>query len=81
MGLFAMRFLCLPLLLLIAASCQSPPPPPPADERPAPSGPLGRIVVGEAFPEIAFPDLVTGEPTTIAAYRGKPYIVHVFASW
>lgn len=33
-------------------------------------GPLGRIVVGEPFPL-----------EQAAHFRGKPYIVHVFASW
>ena len=37
--------------------------------------------VGQPFPEIVLPSLEDGRPTSIADYRGKKVILHVFASW
>lgn len=42
---------------------------------------LGLIEEGERFPEIKFPALDDGQPTTLAQYRGKPVLLLVFASW
>ena len=41
----------------------------------------GGFESGEPFPTIAFPSLADGRPTSIAAFRGKKIILHVFASW
>jgi hypothetical protein len=39
------------------------------------------IEVGKPFPEIALPSLADGRMTSIADYRGRRVILHVFASW
>lgn len=36
---------------------------------------------GRAFPTTAFPSLEDGTPMSIADFRGKRVILHVFASW
>ena len=40
-----------------------------------------RIEVGQPFPDIVFPSLEHGEPLSIADFRGKKVLLHVFASW
>ncbi|MFQ5743961.1 MAG: TlpA family protein disulfide reductase [Acidobacteriota bacterium] len=40
-----------------------------------------RFEVGERFPEIVLPSLADGSPTSLAQFRGKKIILHVFASW
>ena len=37
--------------------------------------------VGQPFPDIAFPSMEDGSPMSIADFRGKKVILHVFASW
>ncbi len=37
--------------------------------------------VGQPFPDIVLPSLEDGRPTSIADFRGKKLILHVFASW
>jgi hypothetical protein len=37
--------------------------------------------VGAPFPSIALPALEDGRPRSIADFRGKKVILHVFASW
>ncbi len=37
--------------------------------------------VGQPFPDIVLPSLEDGRPTSIADYRGKKVILHIFASW
>lgn len=39
------------------------------------------IEVGQPFPDIAFPSIEGGTPMSIASFRGKKLILHVFASW
>ncbi len=39
-----------------------------------------KIIVGESFPNLVLPDMY-GEPASIADFRGKKTILHVFASW
>lgn len=39
------------------------------------------FAVGTPFPTLELPRLQDGELTSIAAFRGKPIILHVFASW
>ncbi len=37
--------------------------------------------VGQPFPAIAFPALEDGRPASLADFRGKKLLLHVFASW
>ena len=37
--------------------------------------------VGSPFPDIALPSLEDDRPSSIADYRGKKVILHIFASW
>ncbi len=37
--------------------------------------------VGDAFPEVVLPALDDGRPLSIAAFRGRKLILHVWASW
>lgn len=39
------------------------------------------IEVGRPFPNIALPRLEDGSPASIAQFRGKKTLLHVFASW
>lgn len=36
---------------------------------------------GTPFPTILFPSLEDGAPMSVADYRGKRLILHIFASW
>ena len=58
-------------LLCLAVACVAP----------ALAGPTGVIEVNRSFPLIALPDSVTGQPVTLASFRGKRVVLHVFASW
>ncbi len=40
-----------------------------------------RLQVGEMFPDIAMPSVEDGTPLSIASFRGRKVILHVFASW
>ena len=42
---------------------------------------LGRIEVGKPFPDLVLPDVATGQPRSVAEYRGHKVVLHVFASW
>jgi hypothetical protein len=48
---------------------------------PPASAQLGKIKVGQPFPTIVFPSLKGGKPMSIADFRGKNVVLHVFASW
>ena len=37
--------------------------------------------VGDRFPELVLPSLMDGEPTSIASFRGRKLVLHVWASW
>lgn len=37
--------------------------------------------VGTPFPALSLPSLEDGRPASIADFRGKKLILHVFASW
>jgi hypothetical protein len=37
--------------------------------------------VGQPFPELLLPDLEDGRPTSLQRFRGRPLVLHVFASW
>ncbi len=39
------------------------------------------IKVGEPFPDLPLPDMVDGQPRSIADFRGQKVILHIFASW
>jgi hypothetical protein len=39
------------------------------------------LEVGRPFPEIALPRLTDGSPATIAQFRGRKLLLHIFASW
>ena len=39
------------------------------------------LEVGQPFPEITLPSAKDGTPMSIASFRGKKLILHVFASW
>lgn len=49
------------------------------ESRPAGPGPV--IKVGEPFPDLVLPSLEDGRPVSLAQFRGKKVILHVFASW
>ncbi len=40
-----------------------------------------RFPVNQPFPNIALPALADGRPASIADYRGKKVLLHIFASW
>ena len=40
-----------------------------------------RFKVGQQFPDLVFPSADNGEPMSIAQYRGKKVLLHIFASW
>ncbi len=37
--------------------------------------------VGDRFPELVLPSLADGEPISIASFRGRKLVLHVWASW
>lgn len=39
------------------------------------------IEVGKPFPAVVLPSLADGRPASIADFRGKKTLLHVFASW
>jgi hypothetical protein len=43
--------------------------------------PLGRIEIGQAFPDETFPRLKDGRPASLSDYRGQRVLLLVFASW
>lgn len=43
--------------------------------------PPGGFEVGQVFPEILLPSAEDGRPLSVASFRGKKTILHVFASW
>ena len=42
---------------------------------------LGEIEMNQPFPDLLLPDLETGQPSSLAKYRGERIVLHVFASW
>jgi hypothetical protein len=36
---------------------------------------------GQLFPATVFPSILDGRPRSIADFRGKKVILHIFASW
>ena len=43
--------------------------------------PSSGFEVDQPFPAIAFPTLEDGRPASLADFRGKKLLLHVFASW
>jgi hypothetical protein len=43
--------------------------------------PPSGFTVGEPFPDLAFPAVDGGRPMSMADFRGKRVILHIFASW
>ena len=43
--------------------------------------PLGKIRVGEPFPEVQLPLLSDGSLATLQDFRGRRTVLHIFASW
>lgn len=39
------------------------------------------FAVGDRFPELTLPSLADGEPMSIASFRGRKLVLHVWASW
>jgi hypothetical protein len=37
--------------------------------------------VGQMFPTMVFPSLEDGHPRSVADFRGKKLVLHIFASW
>lgn len=52
-----------------------------ASVSPATAGPLGTIEVGKTFPDLVLPYSSDGKPGSLAAFRGRKVVLHVFASW
>ena len=40
-----------------------------------------RFKVGQRFPDLVFPSIEDGRPTSLAQYGGKKVLLHIFASW
>ena len=36
---------------------------------------------GDVFPEIRLPSLKDGSPMSVADFRGRKLVLHIFASW
>ena len=45
------------------------------------AGPPSRFDVGRSFPDLLLPHSTDGRPISIADFRGRKLILHVFASW
>lgn len=46
-----------------------------------PSAPTDPFAVGQPVPDLVLPAADDGRPRSLAAFRGKKYVLHVFASW
>ena len=47
----------------------------------APQDQLARFKVGQPFPDLVLPRADNGQPMSLAQYRGKKVLLHIFASW
>jgi hypothetical protein len=43
--------------------------------------PVLRVEVGQPVPDIVLPSIADGRPASLAQFRGKKIVLHVFASW
>lgn len=39
------------------------------------------LAVGDRFPQVVLPSLEDGTPLSIASFRGRKLVLHVWASW
>ncbi len=39
------------------------------------------LVEGRPFPDLLLPSIVGGTPRSIADFRGRKVVLHIFASW
>lgn len=39
------------------------------------------VGAGETFPDLVLPSVESGEPGKLADFRGRPLLLHFFASW
>jgi hypothetical protein len=46
-----------------------------------PVDPVLKVEVGQPVPDIVLPSLQDGRPASLAQFRGKKVLLHVFASW
>jgi hypothetical protein len=46
-----------------------------------PSDPVLKVQVGQPVPDFVLPSLEDGSPMSLAQFRGKKVLLHVFASW
>ncbi len=45
------------------------------------AGGAPRLQEGEPFPLLVLPSMIDGRPMSLADFRGRKVILHVFASW
>ncbi len=43
--------------------------------------PVDPFAVGQPVPDLVLPAANDGRPRSLAEFRGKKYVLHVFASW
>jgi len=43
--------------------------------------PVLKVEVGQPVPDIVLPSIADGSPASLAQFRGKKIVLHVFASW
>lgn len=43
--------------------------------------PIPQLRAGLPFPNLTLPDCEDGRPTSLADFRGKRVLLHIFASW
>jgi hypothetical protein len=46
-----------------------------------PVDPVLKVEVGQPVPDLVLPSLEDGRPASLAQFRGKNVLLHVFASW
>ena len=39
------------------------------------------LAIGRVFPTLAFPSLESGQPVSLADFRGEKVVLQIFASW
>jgi hypothetical protein len=76
MSLGSSRATLLAGMLACALGCA-----PVSDPEPAGEQQGAAFRVGERFPELVFPALDGARPVSLAEYRGRKVLLHIFASW
>ncbi len=46
-----------------------------------PPTPVDPFAIGRPVPDLVLPSADDGRPRSLAEFRGKKYVLHVFASW